>query len=205
MPRDYAKSRPSRGAKRPSASRRGGKSQPLPGWVWLVLGLSIGLLVAAFVYVAKPKPIPPPAPAGNAVAITSGRPAPDSAGQIPLPPKQPSRFSFYEMLPSYEVVIPREDARDSAKSGRATTADIAQPGQYLIQVGSYRSRDEAERNRASLALLGVESRIEQVTIDQKETWFRVRVGPESNLVRAQEILDRLDQNGVKGILVKVKA
>jgi len=200
--RDYAKGRSSSGRGGGSA-RRGAsksKSQPLPGWIWLVLGLSIGLVVAAFVYIVRPK-----GPAAALPVASAPSPKTDAKGRILLPPKQPSRFSFYEMLPSYEVVIPREDARDSAKSGRATTADIAQPGQYLIQVGSYRSRDEAERNRASLALLGVESRIEQVTIDQKETWFRVRVGPESNLVRAQEILDRLDQNGVKGILVKVKA
>jgi cell division protein FtsN len=206
LARDYAKSRPSKGARRPSASHRG-KSQPLPGWVWLVLGLSIGLVVAAIVYVSKPKPILPTVPAG--AAATSGKPAtaaPASpSGQIPLPPKQPSRFSFYEMLPSYEVVIPREDARASSKAGKPTTAEIAAPGQYLIQVGSYKTRDEADRARANLALLGVESRIEQVTIDQSETWFRVRIGPESSLAKAQDTLERLDQNGIKGVLVKVKS
>ncbi len=208
MARDYAKSRPSKGARRPSASRRGGSSQPLPGWVWLVLGLSIGLVVAAIVYVSKPRPILPAAPQASAQANgkSAANPAPTTpSGQIPLPPKQPSRFSFYEMLPSYEVVIPREDARASSKAGKPTTAEIAAPGQYLIQVGSYKTREEADRARANLALLGVESKIEQVTIDQSETWFRVRIGPQSSLVKAQETLERLDENGIKGVLVKVKA
>jgi cell division protein FtsN len=195
--RDYAKGRSSGSSARRGSSKS--KSKPLPGWIWLVFGLSIGLVIAAVVYIARPR-----APAVAAPVASAPAPKPQASGKIPLPPKQPSRFSFYEMLPSYEVVIPREDAKASMKSGKATTADIAQPGQYLIQVGSYRSREEADRSRASLALLGVESRIEQVTIDQKQTWFRVRVGPESSLARAQEILDRLDQNGVKGILVKVK-
>lgn len=173
-----------------------------------MLGLSIGLVVAAIVYVSKPRPILPAAPASAVVA--NGKPGANPAapaappGQIPLPPKQPSRFSFYEMLPSYEVVIPREDARASSKAGKPTTAEIAAPGQYLIQVGSYKTREEADRARANLALLGVESKIEQVTIDQSETWFRVRIGPESSLAKAQETLERLDENGVKGVLVKVK-
>jgi cell division protein FtsN len=209
LPRDYAKSRPSKGARRSSASRRSGSSNAsLPGWIWLVVGLSIGLVVAAIVYVSKPKPILPSSPSATAAGASAGGKAPASAtppGQIPLPPKQPSRFSFYEMLPSYEVVIPREDAKASSKAGKPTTAEIAAPGQYLIQVGSYKTRDEADRARANLALLGVESRIEQVTIDQSETWFRVRIGPESSLAKAQETLDRLDENGIKGVLVKVKS
>lgn len=197
MARDYAKTRNSRA--RGGATRRSAPAaKPLPGWIWLVFGLSMGLFVAALVYIRKPKP--QPAPSATA-------PAPPAADKqhIPLPPKQPSRFSFYELLPSYEVVIPREDAKASASSGKATTPDIAQPGQYLIQVGAYRSRDEADRSRANLALLGIESKIEQVTIDQSETWYRVRVGPLASLQKAQDALERLDNNGIKGVLVKVKA
>ena len=198
MARDYAKGRSSRGSGRGGASRRG-KSQSLPGWVWLVLGLSIGLVVAAVVYISRPKAVLPTVPPA---ATTAPKPNPNAP--IPLPPKQRSRFSFYQMLPSYEVVIPREDMRASTKAGKPTTAAIAAPGQYLIQVGAYKTRDEAERSRASLALLGLESKIEQITNDQNETWFRVRVGPESSLAKAQETLDRLESNSIKAVLIKVK-
>lgn len=206
MARDYAKNRSSgsRGnASRGAAVRRGsGGSKSgggLPGWIWGLLGLSIGLFAAAWVWIDRPaKPSP---------LVTANQPAakPEPPKAIPLPPKQPSKYAFYEMLPSYEVVIPREDAAASAKAGKPTTPDIAEPGQYLIQVGAYKTRDEAERSRANLALLGVESKIEQVTIDQSETWFRVRIGPQASLAKAQEILQRLDDNGIKGMLVKVKA
>ena len=159
----------------------------------------LGLFAAAWVWIdrpAKPSPL---------VAATQPAAKPEPPKAIPLPPKQPSKYALYEMLPSYEVVIPREDAAASAKAGKPTTPDIAAPGQYLIQVGAYKTRDEAERSRANLALLGVESKIEQVTIDQTETWFRVRIGPQASLAKAQEILQRLDDNGIKGMLVKVKA
>lgn len=210
MARDYAKARPSSraGAKRASAARRGKSGGGLPGWAGVILGLSIGLVIAVCVYISRPKQVLPAIPAGavqTPAAVTKPNSNATPSGQIPLPPKQPSRFSFYEMLPSYEVVIPREDAKASSKAGKPTTAEIAAPGQYLIQVGSYRTREEADRQRASLALLGVESKIEQVTIDQSENWFRVRIGPEANLAKAQETLERLDENGIKGVLVKVKA
>ncbi|MDR3419549.1 MAG: SPOR domain-containing protein [Nevskia sp.] len=208
MARDYAKNRnPGRGnASRGAASRRGGSNSGggVPGWVWLLVGLSLGLAAAAVVWIDRPaKPSPLIASTPAAAAAATGKPAPQA--QIALPPKQPSKYAFYEMLPSYEVVIPREDAAASARSGKPTTPEIAAPGQYLIQVGAYKTREEADRSRASLALLGVESKIEQVTIDQTETWFRVRIGPQANLAKAQEILQRLDENGIKGMLVKVKA
>lgn len=211
MAKDYAKNRSNgsgrSNAGRGAASRRGGggggggKPGNGPGLlVGLMLGLAVGAAGIGWVWINRPAP-PSPLNAG----ATGPAAKPEVQKPIALPPKQPSKYAFYEMLPSYEVVIPREDAAASAKAGKPTTPEIAEPGQYLIQVGSYSSRDEAERSRASLALLGVESRIEQVTIDQTNTWFRVRIGPQPSLAKAQEILQRLDENGIKGYLVKVKA
>lgn len=202
MPRDYAKTRnpAPRAAPRRGPPRGGGG---MPGFVWLLLGLGIGALGMAWVWIerpARPATLAAVAPALSAPEARNAPPKP-----IPLPPKQPSRFAFYELLPSYEVVIPREDAAASTKAGKPTTPEIAAPGQYLIQVGAYKTHDEAERGQANLALLGVESKVEQVTIDQTETWYRVRIGPEDSLAKAQDILQRLDDNGVKGMLVKVKS
>ena len=216
MAKDYAKNRSS-GSGRSGSSRGGAATRRSGGAggksgggsssglvVGLVIGLSLGLCAAGWIWINRPaKTSPLLASAAPATA------APSSAAQaqkpIPLPPKQQSKYAFYEMLPSYEVVIPREDAAASAKAGKPTTPEIAEPGQYLIQVGAYKTREEADRSRASLALLGVESKIEQVTIDQSESWYRVRIGPQGNLAKAQEILQRLDDNGIKGMLVKVKA
>lgn len=213
MAKDYAKNRSS-GSGRGNAGRGGAAARRSGGGgggksgggnsglvVGLVIGLSLGLCAAGWVWINRPAKTSPLI----ASAATPAATAAQSQKPIPLPPKQPSKYAFYEMLPSYEVVIPREDAAASAKAGKATTPEIAEPGQYLIQVGAYKTREEADRSRASLALLGVESKIEQVTIDQAETWFRVRIGPQASLPKAQEILQRLDDNGIKGMLVKVKA
>jgi len=213
MAKDYAKNRSSGSGARGGAGRGGAATRRSGGGggksgggspglvVGLIIGLSLGLCAAGWVWINRPaKTSPLIASTATPAAVAANAQKP-----IPLPPKQPSKYAFYEMLPSYEVVIPREDAAASAKSGKPTTPEIAEPGQYLIQVGAYKTRDEAERSRASLALLGVESKIEQVTIDQSESWFRVRIGPQASLPKAQEILQRLDDNGIKGMLVKVKA
>jgi len=212
MAKDYAKNRSSGSGARGGAGRGGAATRRSGGGgksgggssglaVGLVIGLSLGLCAAGWIWINRPAKTSPLI----ASAATPAAAAANAQKPIPLPPKLPSKYGFYEMLPSYEVVIPREDAAASAKSGKPTTPEIAEPGQYLIQVGAYKTRDEAERSRASLALLGVESKIEQVTIDQSESWFRVRIGPQASLPKAQEILQRLDDNGIKGMLVKVKA
>src|SRR5690606_6709904 len=85
------------------------------------------------------------------------------------------RFDFYDILPQYEVVVPevevvtrRSLAAPGATPGAtvaAPGATVAAPGSYILQTGSFRSHNDADRMQASLALLGIESRIQKVTID----------------------------------------
>ena len=60
-------------------------------------------------------------------------------------------------------------------------ADVANPGQllagpYLLQAGSFRQRDDADRRRAELLLLGLEPKVEEASSDNGR-WFRVYLGP----------------------------
>lgn len=202
MGRDYAP----RGARpRPPKRASGGV---LPGWVWMIAGLSLGLAVAALVYIRRPVAEPPMPPARS--TTTPEKNAKNS--RITLPPEQPSRFTFYELLPSQEVVIPREEIAKQAPKARAPAAPAdaaasssrAADGTYFIQVASYRSQAEAERQKASLALLGVEAGIQSVTIDARDTYYRVRVGPVQGAAHAHSTMVRLEENGVSALLVKVK-
>lgn len=187
MRRDYAN-------RRSGAGRQARRRDALPGWLWALAGLSLGLALAALIYIARPigKVLPPPSPAPSAG---------ETKRSIPLPPKETPRFSFYEMLPSYEVVIP---GSGKPEKGKASAPLIAEPGEYIIQVGSFRSRKEAEAQKARLALLGIESRVEQITIDNKDTWFRVRIGPEKDQAKVQSLLARLNENSIQSYLMKVR-
>ncbi|MGD2112802.1 MAG: SPOR domain-containing protein, partial [Gammaproteobacteria bacterium] len=78
-----------------------------------------------------------------------------------------------------------------------------QPGTYFLQVGSFRNGEQADRFKAELALLGLETSIQKVTIDNKATWHRVRVGPYSDLEALNRTRRTLRERGVESTLVKV--
>lgn len=186
MPRDYAHTH----------RRRSG----IPGWVWMVVGLSIGG-VAVFAWLEGPwtgiaDATRDAGPAQEAPPPKKPERKPEPA--VTLPPKEKPRFTFYELLPSEEVVVPREE------QARPNTRRKAGDSRYIIQVASFRAREDAEAQRAQLALLGIESRIETVTIDEADTFYRVRVGPLEDFGKVQIISSRLEDNGLPAMVVKVK-
>ena len=107
----------------------------------------------------------------------TNRPSPAPTAQEPE-----TQFDFYEMLPKFEVVIPEQDGRAAPATGPRI---VEKPGAYILQAGSFRNHADADRVRALIALQGVESKIQKVTID-KDTWHRVRVGPITNLQKLEE-------------------
>ncbi|HSW12238.1 MAG TPA: SPOR domain-containing protein [Solimonas sp.] len=198
MARDYAQG--NRGGRRPPARRGGGGSGGMPGWIWLVLGLAIGLSVAAYVYIKRPAQplLGDEAAAALGELVPAVKPPRKPKEAVKLPPKEKPRFTFYELLPSEEVVVPRIEDKNAPKPAAGDGSS------YVIQVASYRDKQEAERQKASLALLGVESRIESVTIDGADTFYRVRVGPLKDFGKVQIISNRLADNGIEALVVKVK-
>ncbi|EIT71816.1 SPOR domain-containing protein [Hydrocarboniphaga effusa] len=162
------------------------------------------------------------AAAAKAKAKSQAEKSADKDDKIAVPPKEKSRFTFYELLPSQEVLVPSQaDGKtrpgaapppaNAATAGSGAAANApgavkAQPGSdtFIIQVASYKAEAEAERQKAALALIGVESRIEKVTIDNRDTYYRVRVGPVKDEAKARDTLAQLESNGINGMLVRVK-
>lgn len=179
MARDY-------GQRNPGGNRQARGRNEMPGWVWLLVGLSIGLGIAAYVYITRPVHTEPVA------AVKK----PGAKKPIPIPPEKTSRFSFYEILPNYKVVIPRNQDDDSGEPASL------EPGAYVIQVGAFTERSQAEEQRAKLALIGVESRVEQGA-NNGQKWFRVLIGPDKDLARLNSVTLRLKDNGVESFLVRV--
>jgi cell division protein FtsN len=137
-------------------------------------GLGIGLLVALAVYVVDRQKAPvvetKPQPQAKNAKKDSG----ESENETPA-----AQYDFYTMLPKFEVTVPEQ--------GRATRRDTAsapveRPGAYVLQVGSFRNRDDAERLRAKVAKLGIDARVQHVTIDTDEL-HRVLIGPVRDLDR----------------------
>jgi cell division protein FtsN len=91
------------------------------------------------------------------------------------------------MLPNFEVVIPESESDVSADHEPRAIVD---PGVYVLQAGSFSEFVDADRRRATLAMQGIESRIQRVTIDDK-TYHRVRIGPIDDLDELNILRSRL--------------
>jgi cell division protein FtsN len=175
--RDYKRSR----------SRR----ESFSGWTGLLIGLLIGLGVGFALYFFDPRT----PPAGSAATEAEPASARESGGEEPA-----DNFTFYEMLPNFEVVVPE---REAAVRGDAPAAPaLERAGSYVLQVGSYRKFEEADRVRAQLALQGIESKVQRVSVDN-DTWHRVRVGPVTDLTELNRVRSRLKEAEMDVLVIRV--
>ena len=63
---------------------------------------------------------------------------------------------------------------------------------------------DADNLKATLALSGIESKIQTAKLDDGSIWHRVRVGPFSDQNELNESRQALKQAGLEAILVKVR-
>jgi cell division protein FtsN len=52
--------------------------------------------------------------------------------------------------------------------------------------------------------LGIESKVQTVTIDSKETWHRVQVGPIAGRDKADALQKQLRENDIDSLLMRAK-
>jgi cell division protein FtsN len=166
-----------------------------PGWVLVLAGLAIGALaVGAWTYVRGKATPAEQATAAAPDAQPKPRPRPKPA---PGPPEKD--FGFYEMLPNFEVVIPEED-KDVRPD--KTAAPVQAPGVYVLQAGSYATHAEADRVKAQLALLGISSQIQKITVDER-AYHRVRIGPLEDLGELNRVRQRLRDKRIEVLVIRV--
>ena len=185
--------------------RRRTTTRKSPPWIWAVTGLLAGLFVAFLVFlqmqpagevlVEEPRALDIPTET-EVHDVRKQKPAP-----VPPPPKP--RFDFYNLLPEMEVIVQDEEIKGTpSKEG---VKRVEQPGTYLLQAGSFRSHTQADQLRAKLALLGLETSIQSVSVNSKQAWHRVRVGPFLNLSDLNQARSLLKKNGIDAILIRLKS
>lgn len=176
--------------------------KPLPGWVWWLTGLTMGLTVALLVYLNQPRLAPSePRPATNVSADSP--PGAASAEERKTAPSPDRQFDFYTLLPELEVIVPENQARTAAETRArepAPTQTTAQ-GPYILQAGSFQHLQEADSLKATMALVGVEANIQTVTVD-RSIWHRVRVGPYAHLTELHRVRDRLARNQIDTVVLQ---
>ncbi|WP_297186367.1 SPOR domain-containing protein [uncultured Porticoccus sp.] len=191
MTRDYARKtsrRSSGNVRRKTPSR-----QSLPGWLWLLAGILVGI-VATFLLQG---PEPDPAPAEQPTV----KPVEEESGVKP-------RFDFYTLLRETEVIVPDSSVPQAEEAppnqSASTPATPTAKEVFLLQVGSFKSNRDADSLRARLLLLNLSASIERVTPRPGETWHRVLVGPFTNRAELASARDSLSGNGIDSLLLKRK-
>jgi len=192
---------------RKMAKKNKSKSAPLPGWVWMATGLFIGLFVAFLVHLKDNYPALS-LPAVEKTEKKSARDVRDvrktKPNEAPAPPK--TQFDFYTILPEMEIAIP-ENAIDETHTDKNPA--FKHDSEFILQAGSFKTLSQADQMKASLALLGVQAKIQSVTIDNAKkgatTWHRVRLGPYDNFGEMNKIRSRLRRNNIEALLLKLKS
>ena len=154
------------------------------------------------------------APHAPAPDDTSSNPADAAEGAASSPQSasahtgtQPPQYDFYKMLPSFKVPVPHDDEHPSRPPPlQAKPSEASQPPRsagarsHLLQVGSYRSRAEADQVRVRLAQVGITAQVQHV-VDGTRTWNRVRIGPLSDAELAR-VRDQLRTANIHALMIR---
>jgi cell division protein FtsN len=133
------------------------KSSP---WVWISLGLIIALFVAFVLFLDQK------------IVKTTRHPVASEKQQT-----QDNKpiFDFYTVLPERAVDIPEPDLSNSKPNGKAAgTGD--NKVQFILQAGSFLKQADAEKVKAELAFLGLQSVVSPADVNGV-MHYRVELGP----------------------------
>ena len=188
-----------------SAARKGRRAQATrkktaaggwrpPGWIWLLVGIGLGAYGTVMLFLESGAPLPDIEIPGVSLRSPEPEPRPEPPT---LPPRTEPKFDFYSILPKQEVVIPQEELQST--DDRAT--DAGPLPQWTVQVGSFRSFQDADGVRAQLALQGIESHI-SAREGERSTWHRVRVGPFTSRREADRLRSKLQRLNFQPMILK---
>jgi cell division protein FtsN len=171
--------------------------------VGLITGIGVSVGVAIFVtkgespFVDKVATPAQPDNGSSQKTVPSETPAAETA-ETTSPDK---RFDFYNILPSTESQLTEQEVKQSAPAQQPSPTPAASE-KYYLQVGAFKTEQEADNMKAKLALLGLEAVVQTVNAPDNGVWHRVRVGPYSEIDQITKVRTELTSNGFKADLIK---
>jgi len=158
-------------------------SQDASSWIWMLSGLSLGLIISTAIYLNHTNKIdevssylPNQRSSGDHL-----EPAPEVAV---VPEANP--FTFYATLPKANPQIASET--NPLHAVNQTNTENTDP--YILQVGAFTISADAERMKTNLALLNIESSIQKATINSND-YHRVIIEPMGEISELNSILEQL--------------
>jgi cell division protein FtsN len=199
--------------------------------IGLLLGIVISLAVALWLnrlanpFVEKGKAVEatpkisaaqPPAPASAAKAAEDAAKAAKPLPDKPAKAGERPRFEFYQILPGDKEAQDKE-AKAAVKAPPPPPAAVAGPPRpgsspaspkphsgdvFWLQAGAFSEEKEADNLKAKIAFTGLEASVRPVSIPEKGTLYRVRLGPYQSIDDANRIKTALSQNGVNAAIIR---
>ena len=214
---------PKRGASRYQAPAK----KPVPGWVWLACGAAVGAFFM-FLFSLEPgrdevKRSKPEEQKRTAAQQQKPRVAPEPVkpkydfytllpeSEVIVPPDALPPADAPKP-PEQKPVTPEEAARiDAARAQAALMGETPPPPpvvakapvttQFFLQAGSFRKREDADKVRAQILLLGQNVQVESGKV-REETWFRVLVGPYASREQLASAQKQLAASGFSNLLLQ---
>lgn len=135
------------------------------------------------------------------------KPSAASGGPVTdVTPQKPAAAPAVPAQPPAKAAKPAADPiGDLAKAKLATPAATsgADPFSYFVQVGAFRTPEDAEQQRAKISLMGLEAKVTERE-QSGRTVYRVRLGPFDKKDDADKAKERLDASGIETALVRVQ-
>jgi cell division protein FtsN len=184
--------------------------------IGVVLGLAAALAVAVYVtkvpvpFVTKSPARTPEQDAAETRRNKDWDPNAPLYGKNParpLPPSPAAAASAAADKPmsaasSAPRAAPSADPLGDLAASRSSTPG-ADPFFYFVQVGAFRTAEDAEAQRAKLSLMGIEAKVTEREQSGRQV-FRVRVGPFERKDDADRSKEKLEAGGMETALVRVQ-
>ena len=173
----------------------------------VLIGFALGVAVAgviAFFFTKTPNPFE-----GKSVRGDVASPHLSSVERELAKQGERPRFDFSKILPGTEERrVPKEESAPAPAGDKSTPAAQAsvQPsdkgGKFFLQAGAYQNVADAEDQRAKLALMGIEASMQSVTLPDKGTLNRVRLGPYSSADEMNQVKADLTKRGIATAVIR---
>ena len=186
------------------------------------------------VVMTAPKPTPPPPQTGAATVMTAPaaeKQAEPGLSRTPASAPAPVTTPTQASTPTPTPAPVRVPASPAPVMETPTTAKTTEPvagkapalppaakvkkepastaaetvGAFILQIGSYHEESSAQSVAQRLSSKGYQPKVSSKDIPEKGgKWFRVRIGPFKTRTEADQVLNKLEQDGFQGMVISKK-
>jgi cell division protein FtsN len=170
----------------------------------LGLGVGLGIAFAIAFYLSKNTPQERPGVRAPNLPLNIIKPPPPPAEGETTIPEEPVDLNkpLQGKSPSASTTDPISDLLNSKKSTDSSASSaLKSETQYYLQVGAFAKRADADAQKASLAIQGIQAQLSEVTSEGNTLW-RVRIGPYGSAEESNSVRDKLNSIGIKPTLIK---